>query len=70
MEQRCPRCNQPVKEIDSGKNVCGRCQDIMEFGYPSFAAYRLKDTHKQGSTKRMDISEGWSLPAYFTESRK
>jgi phage FluMu protein Com len=64
MEKRCPRCNQIVKELDSVKIVCNRCRDVMEFGYPSFAAYQLEGD--QEPTERMEISEGWTLPTYFT----
>jgi DNA-directed RNA polymerase subunit M/transcription elongation factor TFIIS len=70
MEQKCPRCNQLIKNFDSGKKVCDRCRDVMEFGYPSFAAYRIEDDQEQEPTKRMEISEGWTLPAYFTARRK
>jgi phage FluMu protein Com len=70
MEQRCPRCNKTVKEFGTETSVCDRCRDVVEFGYPSFEAYQLEDSQNGDNPQRMDISEGWLLPAYFTAIRK
>jgi hypothetical protein len=68
--QLCPRCNKEVEKFDPMQKVCFHCRDILEFGYPSFAAYPLKETANKEESKRMEISEGWVLPSYLFNKNK
>lgn len=39
----CSRCNKEIIEVDEENKICKRYQDVVEFGYPSFPPYRLKE---------------------------
>jgi hypothetical protein len=39
----CARCNKQVKMVNKEHNLCDRCQDVIEFGYPSFPPYKLEE---------------------------
>lgn len=41
-KQICQRCHREMTE----ETICGRCQDVLEFGYPSFPFYELEE-HKE-----------------------
>jgi phage FluMu protein Com len=66
LEPRCPRCDTLILDYDAEKNVCARCKDVLEFGYPAFEAYPLEDSDDLEQPQRMDMSEGWVLPDYIT----
>jgi hypothetical protein len=64
--QVCLRCNKEVGEIGLMKKLCYRCHDILEFGYPSFTSYQLKENHNEHQGNRMDLSKGWTIPSYLS----
>ncbi|HZG17562.1 MAG TPA: hypothetical protein VE710_21480 [Candidatus Bathyarchaeia archaeon] len=41
---QCPLCQEQTKD----KGICDTCADIIEFGYPSFPAFMLKEEKKCG----------------------
>ncbi|WP_171656659.1 hypothetical protein [Paenibacillus foliorum] len=43
--QVCGLCCQEAKEPAWEGDICDMCQDILEFGYRSFPAYKLQDTN-------------------------
>lgn len=53
----CSRCNNKVEKTELINHLCKRCQDVLEFGYHSFPAYRLEEI------------EQVSTNLYFTEKR-
>lgn len=61
----CPRCHRHLSKSYFVKELCSRCHDILEFGYPSFTAFKLDEPYNKNQSQRMDLSEGWILPAYI-----
>jgi hypothetical protein len=44
MKMKCPLCHAERNEqTEGGNELCETCNDIIEFGYPSFPAYLLKE---------------------------
>jgi hypothetical protein len=39
----CQRCYKKIQELAKENVLCNRCEDILEFGYPSFPSYRLEE---------------------------
>jgi hypothetical protein len=44
MKAECPICYRELHAEEGNRGICQRCEDVMEFGYPSFAAYRLPES--------------------------
>lgn len=47
-KQVCQRCHRELKEQETSTSerentLCHRCQDMLEFGYPSFPFYKLSE---------------------------
>lgn len=40
----CGLCEKEMNETNVDAPVCNECLDILEFGYPSFPAYRLAES--------------------------
>ncbi|ERI10335.1 hypothetical protein [Aneurinibacillus aneurinilyticus] len=60
MRTECPVCytQQRTAESEKPENICETCGDIMEFGYPSFPAYKLEEaihTEVYGKNMRMAV---------------
>ncbi|GED17895.1 hypothetical protein D1872_245940 [compost metagenome] len=49
---RCSRCNKEVIKMSLVKGMCYRCCDIIEFGYPSFPAYKLEENLQKVNTNK------------------
>lgn len=45
MKVECPVCYKQsyAMQTNVNKGICEVCSDIIEFGYPSFPAYRLEE---------------------------
>jgi hypothetical protein len=39
----CQRCHRELTENEKSETLCCRCQDVLEFGYPSFPFYQLEE---------------------------
>jgi hypothetical protein len=49
MKTICPICQGPAVD----HQICWHCADIIEFGYPSFPAYRLEEKQKLQDSKKL-----------------
>jgi hypothetical protein len=55
MLENCSRCNYKVERTELANHLCKRCQDILEFGYQSFPAYRLEE--KEQTSAKLNFTE-------------
>ncbi|MED4730772.1 hypothetical protein D1872_159800 [compost metagenome] len=60
MRTECLICytQQRTAESETPENICETCGDIIEFGYPSFPAYKLEEelhTEAYGKNIRMAV---------------
>lgn len=42
----CGICENEMNEANVDAPVCNECMDVLEFGYPSFPAYRLAESDR------------------------
>jgi hypothetical protein len=49
MKTICPICQGAACD----HQICWLCADIIEFGYPSFPAYRLEEGRKMEESKKL-----------------
>jgi hypothetical protein len=56
MLENCSRCNKKAEKAELVNRLCKRCQDVLEFGYQSFPAYRL------GEKKQISASLNFAEP--------